>query len=91
MELTAIDTSPCAVVKITGVSAHPGYAKGKLVNALHLAAEVLNRLPLATQSPEVVDGRDGFLHVYEMTGTAAEAITSNLFDALGQRFSLPRA
>lgn len=62
-----------AVVKITGVSAHPGYAKGKLVNALHLAAEVLNRLPLATQSPEVVDGRDGFLHVYEMTGTAAEA------------------
>ncbi|MDZ7908385.1 MAG: peptidase T [Gemmobacter sp.] len=62
-----------AVVKITGVSAHPGYAKGKLVNALHLAAEVLNRLPLATQSPEVVEGRDGFLHVYEMTGTAAEA------------------
>lgn len=62
-----------AVVKITGVSAHPGYAKGKLVNALHLAAEVLNRLPLATQSPEVVDGRDGFLHVYEIGGTAAEA------------------
>ncbi|MFN7053583.1 MAG: peptidase T, partial [Gemmobacter sp.] len=62
-----------AVVKITGVSAHPGYAKGKLVNALHLAAEVLNRLPLATQSPEVVDGRDGFLHVYEISGTAAEA------------------
>lgn len=62
-----------AVVTITGVSAHPGYAKGKLVNALHLAAEVLNRLPLATQSPEVVDGRDGFLHVYEMTGSAAEA------------------
>lgn len=62
-----------AVVTITGVSAHPGYAKGKLVNALHLAAEVLNRLPLATQSPEVVDGRDGFLHVYEMTGTAAQA------------------
>lgn len=62
-----------AVVKITGVSAHPGYAKGKLVNALHLAAEVLNHLPLATHSPEVVDGRDGFLHVYEIGGTAAEA------------------
>lgn len=62
-----------AVVKITGVSAHPGYAKGKLVNALHLAAEVLNHLPLATQSPEMVDGRDGFLHVYEIGGTAAEA------------------
>lgn len=62
-----------AVVKITGVSAHPGYAKGKLVNALHLAAEVLNRLPLATHSPEVVDGRDGFLHIYEISGTAAEA------------------
>ena len=62
-----------AVVKITGVSAHPGYAKGKLVNALHLAAKIVSTLPQATLTPEVTDGRDGFWHIYHMAGTAAEA------------------
>ena len=62
-----------AVVKITGVSAHPGYAKGKLVNALHLAAKIVATLPQATQTPEVTEGREGFLHLYQMGGTAAEA------------------
>lgn len=62
-----------AVVKIAGVSAHPGYAKGKMVNALHLAAKIVATLPQATQTPEVTDGREGFLHLYQMTGTAAEA------------------
>lgn len=62
-----------AVVKITGVSAHPGYAKGKLVNALHLAAKVVNALPQGTLVPEVTEGREGFIHLYEMNGTAAEA------------------
>ncbi len=62
-----------AVVKITGVSAHPGYAKGKLVNALHLAAKVVNALPQGTLVPEVTEGREGFIHLYEMSGTAAEA------------------
>ena len=61
-----------AVVTITGVSAHPGYAKGKLVNALHLAARVVATLPQATQTPEVTDGRAGFLHLTDMAGTAAE-------------------
>lgn len=62
-----------AVVRITGVSAHPGYAKGKLVNALHLAARIVSTLPQGTLVPEVTDGRDGFIHLYEMTGTAAAA------------------
>ena len=62
-----------AVVKITGVSAHPGYAKGKLVNALHLAAKLVNLLPQQALVPELTDGREGFLHLYEITGTAAEA------------------
>ena len=62
-----------AVVTIKGVSIHPGYAKGKMVNALHLAAKIVNTLPQATQTPEVTDGRDGFIHLYDMTGTAAEA------------------
>lgn len=62
-----------AVVKVTGVSVHPGTAKGKLVNALHLAARIVQTLPQATLTPETTEGRDGFLHVYAMTGTAAEA------------------
>ncbi|MBI1170535.1 peptidase T [bacterium] len=61
-----------AVVKITGVSAHPGWAKGKLVNALYLAAQLIQSLPLATMTPEVTEGRDGFLHLTDMTGNAAE-------------------
>ncbi len=62
-----------AVVRITGVSAHPGFAKGKLVNALSLVAKLVSLLPQGTMVPEVTDGRDGFLHVYEIKGTAAEA------------------
>ena len=62
-----------AVVTITGVSAHPGYAKGKLVNALHLAARIVATLPQATLTPEVTEGRDGFIHLTDMTGSAAEA------------------
>ncbi|MEZ5778289.1 MAG: peptidase T [Paracoccaceae bacterium] len=63
-----------ATVLIEGVSIHPGTAKGKLVNALHLGAKIVAALPQATMTPEVTDGRQGFLHVYEMTGTAASAV-----------------
>ena len=62
-----------AVVRITGVSIHPGYAKDKLVNALHLAAKIVATLPQATLTPETTDDRQGFIHIYELTGTAAEA------------------
>jgi len=62
-----------AVVEITGVSIHPGQAKDKLVNALHLAAKIVDTLPQATRTPETTDGRQGFIHLYEMTGTAGAA------------------
>ncbi len=61
-----------AMVRITGVSIHPGTAKGKLVNALHLAAKVISTLPQATKTPETTEGRDGFIMVGEMRGNAAE-------------------
>ena len=66
-------SADAAVVKITGVSIHPGTAKGVLVNALHLAAKIVATLPQATMTPETTEGREGFIHVYEMRGTAAEA------------------
>lgn len=61
-----------AKVKVKGVSTHPGTAKGKMVNALHLAAKIIEMLPQATQTPEVVDGREGFWHITNIAGTAAE-------------------
>jgi len=62
-----------ATVRIQGVSTHPGDAEDKLVNALHLAAKIINTLPHVTLTPETTSGRDGFIHLYQMGGTAAEA------------------
>lgn len=60
-----------AVVTIDGVSIHTGTAKGKMVNALTLAAKVLSVLPQATLTPETTDGRQGFIHCYKVVGDAA--------------------
>ncbi|MGH2614546.1 MAG: peptidase T [Thermomicrobiales bacterium] len=62
-----------ATVTIQGVSAHPGQAKDVLVNALHLAAKIVMTLPHVTLTPETTDGRQGFMHLYRMSGTAAAA------------------
>lgn len=62
-----------ATVHVQGVSIHPGWAKDKLVNALHLAAKIVMTLPHATLTPETTDGRQGFIHLYQMNGTAAAA------------------
>ena len=61
-----------AIVHITGVSTHPGYAKNELVNALYLAGELLTRVSQGPL-PETTSGREGFIHAYELNGTAAEA------------------
>ncbi len=66
-------SADAAVIRVTGVSIHPGQAKGKLVNALHLATRIITALPQASQTPETTEGREGFLHVNEMKGTASEA------------------
>ena len=61
-----------AVITLTGVSAHPGSAKGRMVNALTLAGKLAASLPPA-QSPELTEGREGFVHLYALEGTAARA------------------
>jgi len=61
-----------AVVRIKGVSIHPGQAKEKMVNAAHLAAKIVQTLPQATMTPETTDGREGFLHVTDMNGGSSE-------------------
>jgi tripeptide aminopeptidase len=62
-----------ALVTIQGVSAHPGQAKDVLVNALHLAAKIITTLPHITLTPETSGDREGFIHVYKMSGGAARA------------------
>jgi tripeptide aminopeptidase len=66
-------SADAGLVKITGVSIHPGLAKDRLVNALHLAAKIIATLPQATMTPETTEGREGFIHATELTGTAAKA------------------
>jgi tripeptide aminopeptidase len=62
-----------AVIRIHGVAIHPGKAKGRMVNALTLAAKVIGLLPQYARSPETTAGREGFLHLVHLQGTAAEA------------------
>jgi tripeptide aminopeptidase len=59
-----------AFVTVTGVSTHPGMAKGKLVNALRYMSKFIDHLP-AEISPECTEGREGFIHPYEISGDAS--------------------
>lgn len=59
-----------AVVTVTGVSIHPGWAKDKLVNAIHLASKIIDTLPHVTMTPETTDGVEGFIHAVDMKGSA---------------------
>ena len=61
-----------AVVTITGKNIHPGFAKGRMVNALRLAAQFIERMPWHTMAPETTEGRVGFLHPYVIEGGVPE-------------------
>lgn len=62
-----------AVVTVKGVSIHPGWAKDKMVNALLLAAKIVDTLPNATLTPETTAGRQGFLFISTFQGTSDTA------------------
>lgn len=57
-------------IQIHGVIVHPGYAKGKLVNALKIAGHLLNALPKDKLSPETTEGKEGFFHPTSVSGNA---------------------
>jgi tripeptide aminopeptidase len=63
-------------VTIHGISAHPGYAKGKMVNAIKVAAEFINALPKEKWSPETTQDREGFVHPVAIEGGLEKATTS---------------
>lgn len=49
-----------------GFNTHPGYAKGRMVNAIRVAADFIASLPRGELSPETTDGYDGFVHAYDV-------------------------
>ncbi|NJC25061.1 peptidase T [Neolewinella antarctica] len=62
-----------ARIDITGVSAHPGMAKGHMESAIKIAAEIISRLPKNELTPETTEGKQGFVHPVEMTAKAESA------------------
>jgi tripeptide aminopeptidase len=71
-----IETFSARSVRVTihGRSVHPGTAKGKLVNAVKLAAELVDSLPSDRLSPETTEDREGYVHPSRISGNAEEAI-----------------
>ena len=63
-----------AEVSIKGISIHPGLAKDKLVNAIHIASKIISTLPKATLTPETTDGKEGFIHATDILGGSSEII-----------------
>lgn len=61
-----------AIVTVHGKNIHPAVAKGRMINAVRAAADFLARLPRDRLAPEVTEGREGFLHPYEISGGVAE-------------------
>ncbi len=62
-----------ATITILGVSAHPGFALGKLENAVKIAADIIAALPKNGLSPETTEGRLGFIHPVSMSAKAESA------------------
>ncbi|MGQ0681960.1 peptidase T [Bradyrhizobium sp.] len=62
-----------AAIIIQGVSAHPGFAKGRMEHAIKIAAAIVDRLPKDTCSPETTEGREGFLHPTGIEGALESA------------------
>jgi tripeptide aminopeptidase len=57
---------------VRGRAIHPGWAKGELVNAVKLAAEVIDRLPKDRLSPETTHEREGYVHPIVISGDSSE-------------------
>ncbi len=72
------ETFSADAVKITfnGISAHPGYAKDKLVSAIKAAAHFVDALPHDRWSPETTEGYEGFVHPTGISGTIEQATVS---------------
>ena len=62
-------------ITVTGVAIHPGFATGKMENAIKIASAIVDRLP-KDASPEGTEGRQGFLHPTDLSGSMEKAAIS---------------
>ena len=62
------------VIKFHGKNIHPGYAKGKMINAVRVAADFLESLPKDRLSPETTDKREGYVHCTNVNSNEELAI-----------------
>ena len=56
-------------ITFEGFNTHPGYAKGRMVNAIRVAADFIASLPRGELSPETTDGHEGFVHAYDVAAS----------------------
>lgn len=59
-------------IEIAGVAMHPGFAKGRMENAIKIAGGIIARLP-TDMTPETTEGRQGFIHPVSVAGSMADA------------------
>ena len=62
-----------AKVIINGKIVHPGYAKGKMINSMSIAADFINGLP-KNETPETTEGYEGFFHLHGMEGEVEKTV-----------------
>jgi tripeptide aminopeptidase len=62
------------VIKFNGKNVHPGYAKGKMINSVKVAARFLEMLPKETLSPETTEKREGYVHPVSINGNETQTI-----------------
>lgn len=62
------------VIKFNGKNVHPGYAKGKMINAVKIAASFLEMLPKDSLSPETTDQREGYVHPTQVNGNETQTV-----------------
>src|SRR6185312_10624503 len=66
-------SADAVTITITGASVHPGFAKGKMENAIKIASAIIDELPSDTLSPESTEGMEGFVHPTSISGSLEQA------------------
>jgi len=77
-------SADAVVIKFNGKNVHPGYAKGKMINAVKIAARFLEMLPKDALSPETTELREGYLHPTQVNGNETQTVVKFIirdFDA----------
>ncbi len=67
-------SADAVVIKFNGKNVHPGYAKGKMVNSIKVAATFLELLPKENLSPETTDKREGYVHPTSVNGNESQTV-----------------